>query len=68
MICIAGNELGHTRFFVDTEKCYCGHPGCLERIFSTDFLQRQGAPADVPLADQIARFDGSGMAASVTTG
>src|SRR5439155_26811353 len=37
--CATGaNELGHTRFFVDTETCYCGHPGCLERICSTEFL------------------------------
>ena len=36
-----GNELGHTRFFVNTEKCFCGHEGCLERIVSTDFLHRQ---------------------------
>ena len=35
-----GNELGHSRFFVDTQKCYCGHMGCLERIVSTDFLNR----------------------------
>jgi predicted NBD/HSP70 family sugar kinase len=41
--CITGaNELGHTRFFVDTEVCYCGHPGCLERIASTEFLRRRG--------------------------
>ena len=36
-----GNELGHSRFFVDTQKCYCGHTGCLERIVSTEFLHRQ---------------------------
>src|SRR5207248_711724 len=28
----SANELGHTRFFVETERCYCGHTGCLERI------------------------------------
>ncbi len=38
----AANELGHTRFPVETERCYCGKIGCLERIFSTDFLSRQG--------------------------
>ena len=35
-----GNELGHSRFFVDTERCYCGHSGCLERIVSTDYYHR----------------------------
>jgi len=36
------NELGHTRFFVETETCYCGHSGCIERIFSTPYVQRFG--------------------------
>ena len=41
--CVTGaNELGHTRFFVDTDVCYCGHPGCLERIVSTEYLRRRG--------------------------
>src|SRR5437762_5648000 len=39
---IGANELGHMRFFVDTEVCYCGHPGCLERVCSTEFLRRRG--------------------------
>jgi predicted NBD/HSP70 family sugar kinase len=39
---ISANELGHMRFQVDTERCYCGQVGCLERICSTDFLRRQG--------------------------
>jgi glucokinase len=43
---IGANDLGHCRFFVQTEKCFCGHVGCLERIVSTDFLLRQnGHPA-----------------------
>lgn len=37
----AANELGHTRLPVETDRCYCGKVGCLERIFSTDFLSRQ---------------------------
>lgn len=53
---LAGNELGHTRFFVDTEPCYCGHAGCLERICATDFLRRHGCAK--PLADAVATFDG----------
>lgn len=41
--CATGaNELGHMRFFVDTDVCYCGHPGCIERIVSTEFLRRRG--------------------------
>jgi predicted NBD/HSP70 family sugar kinase len=35
-----GNELGHNRFLVETERCFCGHVGCLERIVSTDFVLR----------------------------
>jgi predicted NBD/HSP70 family sugar kinase len=33
-----GNELGHTRFPVETERCFCGHTGCMERIVSSGFL------------------------------
>jgi len=41
--CIIGaNELGHTRLPVETPGCYCGHTGCLERIFSADYLRMQG--------------------------
>lgn len=40
---LGGNELGHMRFNVETPKCYCGHHGCLERIFSTPYLKRQQA-------------------------
>jgi predicted NBD/HSP70 family sugar kinase len=56
--CATGaSELGHTRFFADTERCYCGQLGCLERIVSTDFLIRNGAPAGTTLADSVARFE-----------
>jgi predicted NBD/HSP70 family sugar kinase len=53
----AANEIGHSRFPVETAKCYCGHTGCLERIFSSDFLARRGRRAR--LGDLIAGFDGS---------
>lgn len=53
-----GNELGHSRFFVDTEKCYCGHNGCLERIVSTDFLHRQRQGSAETLLQATARFTG----------
>jgi predicted NBD/HSP70 family sugar kinase len=56
-----GNELGHSRFFIDTEPCYCGHTGCLERIVSTSFLRRQQT-TKTPTADTLltaaTRFDG----------
>ena len=39
--CVVGaNDLGHTRFLIKTELCYCGHYGCLERICSTPFLKK----------------------------
>jgi predicted NBD/HSP70 family sugar kinase len=54
--CATGaNELGHVRFFVETETCYCGHPGCLERIVSTEFLRRRGV-ASGTLLEHAARF------------
>ncbi len=58
--CATGaNELGHTRFFVETPRCYCGQSGCLERIVSTDFLIRCGAPRGRTLADAVSRYDGN---------
>jgi predicted NBD/HSP70 family sugar kinase len=36
----AGNELGHTRLAIETDRCYCGHLGCIERICSSEFLAR----------------------------
>ncbi len=57
--CATGaSELGHTRFFLETAKCYCGQTGCLERIFSTDSLHRQGAPKSATLADAVNSLDG----------
>ena len=41
--CVTGaNELGHMRFPIETDMCYCGHSGCIERIVSTEFLRRRG--------------------------
>jgi predicted NBD/HSP70 family sugar kinase len=58
----AGNELGHTRLLVETERCYCGQVGCLERVVSTEFLRRLAGGNDgaggKTLADRVARFDG----------
>ncbi len=52
----AANELGHTRLPVETERCYCGHVGCLERICSADFLSRVGKKKGT-LAERAAQFD-----------
>jgi predicted NBD/HSP70 family sugar kinase len=61
--CATGaNELGHTRFFVETERCFCGHSGCLERIVSSEFLalrdraNRSRAGPELSLAQRAARF------------
>jgi predicted NBD/HSP70 family sugar kinase len=56
---IGANELGHVRFFVETDTCYCGHPGCLERIVSTDFLRRRGVAAGT-LLEHAARYGNDG--------
>lgn len=39
---LGGNELGHMCLNVETTRCYCGGTGCVERVFSTDFLHRCG--------------------------
>lgn len=59
--CITGgNEIGHTRYPVDTERCYCGQTGCLERICSTGFYTAQPDhhPDAATLGAAIARFQG----------
>ncbi len=35
---LSANELGHCRWGVATPPCYCGHTGCIERLFSSDCL------------------------------
>jgi predicted NBD/HSP70 family sugar kinase len=58
--CVTGaNEFGHMRFFVDTETCYCGHPGCIERIVSTEFLRRRGVSGGTVM-EHAARFGAEG--------
>jgi predicted NBD/HSP70 family sugar kinase len=61
--CATGaNELGHNRFIVDTEKCFCGHVGCLERIISTPFLHRHNGDGatDDTLVDRLASYEAPG--------
>lgn len=55
------NELGHTRLPVDAPRCFCGQVGCLERIFSTEFLTQRDC-GNVALADRAAAYDGSDAA------
>lgn len=50
---LGGNELGHMRLAVETDRCYCGGVGCVERVFSTAYLNRLGDPA--MLGDALAR-------------
>jgi len=52
----SANELGHTRFFVETDKCYCGHTGCLERICSTKFIALQKPVETGTLCEQAQRY------------
>lgn len=54
---IGGNELGHTRFMVDTEACYCGQRGCLERIFSSQYLRQLSGDPTADLAERLAHRD-----------
>ena len=55
--CVTGaNELGHTRLPIETEKCFCGQEGCLERICSTPFLQR-GRHKGGTLGERAAAMD-----------
>jgi predicted NBD/HSP70 family sugar kinase len=48
----AANELGHTRLAVETDRCFCGQVGCLERIVSSAQLARFGAKSGRTL-DQL---------------
>ena len=59
---IGANELGHMRFFVDTEICYCGHPGCLERVCSTEFLRRRGVSSGTLFEHALEMTRGNSMA------
>jgi predicted NBD/HSP70 family sugar kinase len=55
----SANELGHMRYFADTERCYCGQRGCLERIFSSGYLSRvegRGGAGDDVLMDRLASY------------
>ena len=54
---LGGNELGHMRMPVATDRCYCGHTGCLERIFSSEYARaRLGMVGALP--QMIEQYDG----------
>jgi predicted NBD/HSP70 family sugar kinase len=54
---LGGNELGHMRFPIVTDRCFCGHTGCLERIFSSEYARaRLGLVGTLP--HMIERYDG----------
>jgi predicted NBD/HSP70 family sugar kinase len=67
---IGANDLGHSKFPIETRRCFCGHKGCLERIVSTEFLHDRDqvfkngkAAAHYPkgtLTDRIALFKKAG--------
>jgi len=74
--CVTGaNEIGHTRLPVDTDVCYCGHAGCLERICSTPFARRLTrddrtlgqvlGDADSPAASRVIDLLSTGFANAV---
>ncbi len=52
---LGGNELGHMGLNVETAPCYCGASGCVERVFSTDYLHRLGGAGS--LADALSAPD-----------
>ncbi len=58
---VGGNEIGHTRCAADTPRCYCGHTGCLERVFSSEFLGVRAEGAD-DLTARLTHFDPSDAA------
>ena len=50
----AANELGHMRLAIDTDLCFCGQTGCLERIVSTPQLTRFNAKTSRTLDEVLA--------------
>lgn len=59
---IGGNELGHARFPVHTEQCYCGQRGCVERICSSEYMRKITKDPSVELEKRISHYDASDQA------
>jgi predicted NBD/HSP70 family sugar kinase len=57
----SANELGHMRYLADTARCYCGQAGCLERIFSSEYLRH--IEEDTGRIDVDAGLDADGVPA-----
>lgn len=57
--CVTGaNELGHVGTGLTTPRCFCGRTGCLERVFSTEFIQsvvKTKREADLDLGAELAK-------------
>ncbi len=53
---IGANELGHTRFPIETEPCYCGQKGCLERLCSTAYLKTLDPHLQGTIFERAAHF------------
>ncbi|MEO0588215.1 MAG: ROK family protein, partial [Planctomycetota bacterium] len=52
-------NLGHTTLPVETEVCYCGQVGCVERVFSTPYYRKQpGAVRGATLHEAILQYSG----------
>lgn len=58
---IGANEIGHTRLPVETDRCFCGQTGCLERICSTAFLRRHGSSLRLQQAAEAYPDDAPGL-------
>lgn len=53
-------NLGHVRLPVDTERCYCGQVGCVERVFATPFYAaRRAAGKNITLTQAIQQYRGN---------
>ncbi len=72
----AASEIGHTRLPVETQECYCGKTGCLERIFDTEYArsldgstlsleQRIKCPVNDEALTRIIELTGLGIANAI---
>ncbi|MGF1634767.1 MAG: ROK family protein [Phycisphaerae bacterium] len=56
---LSGNEIGHMRCQAPTPRCYCGHTGCLERVFSTAYYRKLTGRRSATLFAAAEAYDGS---------
>lgn len=73
---MGGNEIGHMKLGFDTDRCFCGGVGCLERIGSSGQLKRMGCTRqllsvvqhpgnDLPVLQSVLGKLGMGLANAV---